>query len=564
MKKYLVFLILSLFSFCTVWAEDVEVVVEPKEAVVNESFFVTFKFKVSGDDEPFISFTPYGASVLGKRSQGISISTVVINGKFTTTKEQAIVYELQADRTGQAYLRNIKVEIGGKTVNLKEVRITVLNEPRRVPDVFMEAEASKTKVYIGEGIDVNYYLYYKGAVGGADVKEFPKLNKFIKRFHRINLPPESVQYRGQILRRQLAYSARLYPEKVGSAVLDPMKMSIQIVENQYGGFGFGTQTYKNRDIASPTIDVEVLPLPSEGVPSSFTGLVGEHQFSLNVPKNKFLINEPIEIKLEVRGKGALENFDAPEIFSDKNLEQFDTKSEVTELGNQEAKKIFEYTLLARGPVEIAARELALAYFDPASGKYIEKKISIPSLSVSGVAAPQTQSSAPTPQNEEVKIPGTSLLDGLFNKGKDVTPNALGLVGPVPLNDKGLGSYFFHILNAVLGIIILLVCFQWYRSLKNMDLPKDHTVKNSLKTLKKKGLNYPDLYKVLCTLDKDNKMSAGGVSVQNILESSSMSKEAKDYFKEALNSTEQVQYGQTANAKPVAFNNKHFSELVKYL
>ena len=64
-------MILSVLSLTTVWAEDVEVLIEPKEAVVNESFFVTFKFKVSGDDEPFISFTPYGASVLGKRSQGI-------------------------------------------------------------------------------------------------------------------------------------------------------------------------------------------------------------------------------------------------------------------------------------------------------------------------------------------------------------------------------------------------------------------------------------------------------------------------------------------------------------
>ena len=314
----------------------------------------------------------------------------------------------------------------------------------------MEAEASKTKVYIGEGIDVNYYLYYKGAVGGADVKEFPKLNKFIKRFHRINLPPESVQYRGQILRRQLAYSARLYPEKVGSAILDPMKMSIQIVENQYGGFGFGTQTFKNRDIASPVIDVEVLPLPSEGVPASFTGLVGEHQFSLSVPKNKFLINEPIEIKLEVRGKGALENFDAPVIFADKNLEQFDTKSEVTELGNQEAKKIFEYTLLARGPVDIAGRELALAYFDPSSGKYIEKKITVPALTVSGVAAPQSQTTVPSsPQNEEVKMPGTSFLDNLFSKSKEVTPNSPGLVGPVSFHEKGWGliSSMFSILSS---------------------------------------------------------------------------------------------------------------------
>ena len=392
--KIIMFLLFFL-SATTLYAEDVDVVVEPKEAVIHESFFVTFKVKTSSTEEPYISFTPYGASVLGKRSQGLSISTIVLNGKITTTKEQAIVYEFQAERSGQVYLRNVKVEMGGKVIPVKEVRINVLNEARRVPDIFMEVETSKNRVYLGEGLDVNYYLYYKTAINSPDIKEFPKLNKFIKRFHHINSPGETIQYKGQVLRRNLIYSARLYPEKVGSAILDPMKMSIQVVESDYSGFGFGSQRYKTRDIASPIVEVEVLPLPSEGVPSSFTGLIGDHEFSLSVPKTKYLVNEPIEIKLEVKGKGAVENFDAPTIYADNNLEKFDTKSEVSEIGTQAAKKIFEYTLLARGPVNIPARELLLAYFEPSSGRYIEKKVAVPVLEVSGVAMVTNSTQSPT-------------------------------------------------------------------------------------------------------------------------------------------------------------------------
>ena len=94
-----------------------------------------------------------------------------------------------------------------------------------------------------------------------------------------------------------------------------MKISVQIIENDYNsGFGFGNQRFKNKDLSSPMVEIEVLPLPTEGVPSSFTGLVGEHEFNLSVPKTKYLVNEPIEIKLEVKGKGALENLDAPAIF----------------------------------------------------------------------------------------------------------------------------------------------------------------------------------------------------------------------------------------------------------
>lgn len=558
-----IFLIVLFFLQFSVQAEDVEVVVEPKEAVVNENFFVTFKIKASGGEEPFISFTPYGASVLGKRSQGLSISTIVINGKFTTTKEQAVVYELMAERTGQVYLRNIKVEVSGKTIPLKEVRINVLSEPRRIPDAFMEAEASKTRVYIGEGLDVNYYLYFKSSISANDVKEFPKLNKFIKRFHHINSPVETVQYKGQVLKRILAYSARLYPEKVGNAVLDPMKISVQILENDYGGFGFGNQRFRNKDLASPIIEIEVLPLPSEGVPASFTGLVGEHEFLLTTSKSKFMVNEPIELKLEVKGKGAVENLDAPVIYSDNNLEQFDTKSEVTEIGHQMAKKVFEYTMLARGPVTIAPRELALAYFEPATGKYIEKKISIPALSVSGVAAPAQSNSSPAVNSPQANPSQGTFLDSLFSKEKEVKSNELGLVGPVFGQQGSWTTNLFSVLNIALLGLIFAVCAQWFYQLRKGNFNSvEKDIKASLQQLRRKGLSYPELYKVLSALDQRNKMATGGVSINNIVEESPMTKEAKEYFKDALVYTEQGAYSTSKSFKKIEYNSKYFNELLR--
>jgi hypothetical protein len=568
--KIIMFLILALLSVA-LRAEDIDVVVEPKEPVINETFFVTFKIKTSGSEEPYISFTPYGASVLGKRSQGLSISTVVINGKFTTTKEQAVVYELMAERSGQVYLRNIKVEISGKVIPVKEVNINVLNEARRVPDAFLEAEASKTKVYIGEGIDVNYFLYYKLPISNYDVKEFPKLNKFIKRFHHMNSPAETVQYKGQVLKRILAYSARIYPEKVGNAVVDSLKTTVQIVENEYNGFGFGSQRYKTRELQSPRIEVEVLPLPSEGVPSSFTGLIGEHDFTLTMPKSKYLVNEPIELKLEVKGKGAVENFDAPTLFTDNNLEQFDTKSEVTEMGNQAAKKLFEYTLLARGPVKIAAREMALAYFEPSSGRYIEKKVSIPALEVSGVAAPATGS---TSKNETATSPNNNLgessfLNSIFSSKKDVigTKNQIGLVGP---SLKGQERWFdkgLLVLNTVLSLLIVIIGLQWFISSRSKTPTGSEfqLIKRDITTLKKKGLNYPELYRVLAALDKTNKMASGGISIINIIEESPLEKESKDYFKNALIATEGGAYAQNkASGKNLTFEKKHFKALMKNL
>ena len=138
------FLILAFCILPSLRAEDVDVEVSPPEPLMNESFFVTFKVKTTGNVDPYISFTPVGATVQGKREQGVSISTTVINGKFTTNREQNYVYELIAERSGQVTIKNIKVEIGGKTNNVKDLHINILAQARRIPDAFMEAQASKT------------------------------------------------------------------------------------------------------------------------------------------------------------------------------------------------------------------------------------------------------------------------------------------------------------------------------------------------------------------------------------------------------------------------------------
>lgn len=568
---------LTLAVLPSVRAEDIQVEVSPPEPLMNESFFLTFKIKTTGNVEPYISFSPTGATVQGKREQGVSISTTVINGKFTTTREQNYVYELVSERSGNVAIRNIKVEIGGKTTTLKDVNVNVLAQARKIPDVFVEAQASKTRVYLGEGLDVNYYLYLKTSLTSYDVKEFPKLNKFIKRFHHINTPPETVQYKGQVFKRFFLYSARLFPEKVGNAVLDPMSVTVQVVESDYnnslGGFGMGSQRIRTKDLSSQRIEVEVLPLPAENVPPGFTGMVGDHEFTLMAPKNKYLVNEPIELKLEVKGKGALENMDAPVIYTDDNLEQFDTKSEVTEIGNNSAKKVFEYTLLARGPLSIKPRELQLAYFDPASGRYIEKKIAIPQLDVSGVASQDTPGGGtqvqPKPA-EQSPAKSEDFLSRFFSSpggsnAKPVVKNPLGLVGP---NLKGESRWFdrwFDVINFLLILGIAGVAGHWYYSKRGEVSLSDKVseVKKEISRMKKKGMNYSELYKIVSALDKEEKMTGKGASISQIIDESSLSQEAKVYFKYTLQVCEEKNYGiNKQQSGKINFEGKFFRELLK--
>lgn len=558
MKKLFI-LICILFSSVLI-ANDVTVSVEPKNPVLNDNFYVTFKIRTTDSEEPYISFTPYGASVVGKRSQGLSISTVVINGKFTTTKEQAVVYELSADRVGQVYLRDVQVELSGKTIPVEEVRITVVKEPLRTPEAFIETEASKTKVYLGEGLNVNYYLYFKNSITANDVKEFPKLNKFIKRFHHVNAPVETVQYQGQVLRRILVYSARIYGEKTGNAVLDPMKLGAQIIEtSRNGGFGFSTQRYKNVDLASERVDIEILPLPAENVPAGFTGLVGTHEYKIIVPKTKYLVNEPIELKLEVTGDGALENLDAPVLYQDNNLEQFDTNSEIKEIGLDSAKKTFEYTLLARGPLKIPERKMEIAFFDSQTHQYVTKTLVIPAIEVGGAA--QMPANSNNSQIENKKNNEKGVLEKVFSR------NDIGMMGPMFKTQDDIFSNGLRILNWILLFVVLGLGIETWRNYKKNKELRDSKamIKGMIRTMKSKGIDYSKLYKILSALDKKNSMALGGISLIDVVKQSSMSAGAKDYFIEALNALEGNSFKENkSGVNAVTFQEKYFKEIIENL
>jgi hypothetical protein len=83
-------------------------------------------------------------------------------------------------------------------------------------------------------------------------------------------------------------------------------------------------------------------------------------------------------------------------------------------------------------------------------------------------------------------------------------------------------------------------------------------------MKSKGLNYSELYKVVAALDRHNRMSAGGVSINDVINQSALSNEAKTYFKQTLQVCEEKNFGINKQDKKISFENKYFKELLKYV
>jgi hypothetical protein len=539
MKLVLFFII---FISQLTFANEVKVIVDPKEPLLGESFNVIFKVVTKNGTDPIINFNPQGLEVISRQETGVSTRTSYVNGRLSVERSISITYELIANKSGSTYLKNINVELNGKTIKHPTVRIMVLKTARRSKDIMALAIVDKESAFVGESILVRYYLYNKIQVNTTDIKRFPKLDKFLKRYHQEKMRAERVQYNGDIYTRRIIYSAQLFAEKPGKYKIDPITLNVQFMKRSSGynrlGFGFGKT--RSKSVTSKAIMVEINALPIDNVPPHFTGLVGEHSFELQLNKNKFVVNEPIEMRLTVQGKGALELYESPKILKNSEVEEFDSNSDFVISGDFSATKTFNITYLGRENFSEKSKVIPFAYFDTQKMEYITKNLDLGSIIVAG-------------GQQVVRSQGNS-VDKAENK--PIEPNYIPKekIDLTPLY-KFSNSYMYnktYIFIFLIFIFILLGIYKTFYFFKNRLLLKPELYK----VIEKEGVDYGRLHKLISQLGQ-------GTDMIDTIRKSNLSKNSKKYFSELISKCEQ-DYKSNGNIQHYKIKKKILVEVIGLL
>jgi hypothetical protein len=315
----------------------------------------------------------------------------------------------------------------------------------------------------------------------------------------------------------------------------------------------GYSKLRTKNISSDKITINVRSLPADGAPKYFTGLVGKTDFQFQINKQKFLVNEPVEAKLVVKGSGAMENFEAPKIFTNPELEEFESNGELKINRDFTATKTFNYTYLARGGFKREQTDLPLAYFDPETRQYVTKTITIPPIEVAGGTY------VPPKKIATGKEGGSDNKNTPEQQESVVDPEALasGLVSPV-FGYSSLTGNWFKIVNYTLGGILFIMLFLWIQKNVNFKISVDPN-KKKVEQMKKSGINYSELFHLLSNIG-----SGKSDDVNHIVTSSKLSDGAKKYFLSSLQVCEKRQFSNEKIAERVTFNPKYFNELLDLL
>ncbi|MFH2047213.1 MAG: BatD family protein [Pseudomonadota bacterium] len=241
--------------------------------------------------------------------QGSSSRVEVINGKFSSAVEYN--YMIQPKEEGAYEIGPARLNIDGKTITSNTEKITV-TKPKASSgidrgEIFLNASLSSEKVYIEEQAVYTLKLYYQ--VGVRDISlSLPEAEHLT--IKQIGKPSEYQSVYNDKSYQVVEVRYILIPSREGTYAIKPARISLTVMQSRRGsGFGifddpfFSVQTGTPKNVISEPLELKVLPLPKQGRPSGFTGMVGTFDMKASLEPLKIKKGDSATLTVIVEGHG---------------------------------------------------------------------------------------------------------------------------------------------------------------------------------------------------------------------------------------------------------------------
>lgn len=414
MRKFLIYIFLSLTQLLPLAAQDIRVRAYVSKNVVGVDEQFEYSIEVSGKSTslPDVQF-PDLADFYVLSGPNSSTNMQWINGKMSASKTNS--FYLQPRKEGRFTIAPARVRYKGKEYTSNSIVITVKKgaavqnrkktgqQPAARTDseltgesLYLKTEVSKKRVYMGEQLLATYRLYFRPDVRTYNTIKKPANTGFW--LEDFDLPPqaqiENVIVNGMNYRVATLRKIALFPTQTGTLTLDPMKITVETVvrarrrsRSLFDSFfddPFGRTVQKS--LSTKPVKITVLPLPEENKPADFGGAVGRFRMKVSTDKTTAKVNEAISLKISINGVGNIKLVDLPKIQIPPDLEQYAPKisTKINKSKNRiSGLKTAEYILIPRIAGEYTLKPVRFSFFDPAAKSYKTVSSAPIHLSISG-------------------------------------------------------------------------------------------------------------------------------------------------------------------------------------
>jgi len=341
------------------------------------------------DLEPLRQYNPISS---GSRKQS---SINIINGRTTRSVTTIMTYTLTASQAGRLQIPPLTVEVEGKTYQTNPVAVNII-QPGTTDQLDLEVALSKRRCYVGQPVIMTVKFYIS-----ADIADFqfnipvfssdefyieePDVSDPQAKLYRLNTGMTAMvsQYRVVHNNKEsilLSFSKVLIPKRSGTISMQPASVSAAVAVGRtrsrdlFDSFFGGQTQYRRFVVNSEPLELEVLPLPEEGRPEQFYGLVGQYTISASATPTKVNVGDPITLTIKIGGGKYLKPVRWPELENVPEMAaNFKIPTQKASPVIDNGYKVFTQTIRANNDQVTEIPPIPLAYFDAEKGRYVTAK-----------------------------------------------------------------------------------------------------------------------------------------------------------------------------------------------
>jgi len=364
----------ALFLFTTGWANGLAATftatLDRATVAVGESAVLTLNF----DGEPKEIPSPPAIANLQIESQGSSRSMTIVNNQVSSTISHT--FTLTPLQQGEYTIPALQAEVVVQVLKSEPLKLVAKPGERLA---FFKLVLPRKEVFVGEVFAIELQVYIRQGVANAD--------NILQNFDEFNGPclkaeGFSVLRMAHARRRQAQVEGNTYQVATLVSALSALKtgtLSIGSMDVKFvlqlalspGRFGF--MQYQNRQVAlnADPESVTVLNLPRENVPANFNGAVGSYALSVSAGPTNVGIGDPITVRVQISGKGALDALALPEQPAWRDFKTFPptAKVDLTDPLGLQGSKTFEQVVIPQSADIKALPPVSFSFFDPDQKKY---------------------------------------------------------------------------------------------------------------------------------------------------------------------------------------------------
>lgn len=303
-------------------------------------------------------------------------STVIRN--FQTTRIVRYSYELVAVEAGEWQIGPVELTVDGDRISAGPIRVTVEDTPKQ-KDAPAEIEAvlSNTRPYEGEV--VVHHLVFRHRDEVHNLRLTPaETPGFIPEPSVDATQTESTVVDNGVRTGVIEMLTPLRAVSAGAHTISPAVISADVPEAADPRTGrrrvdmFGRARTRTQRLATRPVPVTVQPLPRDGRPAGFSGLVGKFSIRARPSARQLALGETLTLEIVVEGLGSLAGFQLPKSSGEDGFRIYDdapeVRAEVSSAGLR-SRAVLRRALVPEREGTLTLDPIELSVFDPSTGAY---------------------------------------------------------------------------------------------------------------------------------------------------------------------------------------------------